>query len=124
MQGPPSDADVGRIALDKLGRRDVGDLLAGRDEDVHMIEAKPGLDIVVEDAELLHRADDVALLDDPDSVDGPGRVTFDDVDAIAFASERDRRRKSTYPAADNQNFQRLHCQFPFRSSAESVFGER
>ncbi|WP_294339075.1 hypothetical protein [uncultured Sphingomonas sp.] len=46
----------------------------------------------VERAELVHRPPDVRLLHDPDAVDAPVRVAFDQVDVEALASQRDRGR--------------------------------
>ena len=53
------------------------DLLPGRDADSTLVEAEAGREIVVDQAELGHRADDVALLDDADAVDRPVGIALD-----------------------------------------------
>src|SRR5687767_11436702 len=64
--------------------------------------------VILEQPELLHRPQHVALLDDPDAVDRPLRIALDDPDAVAGGRERDRRGQPANPAAYNKNIQVAH----------------
>ncbi len=77
------------------------DALAVGDEDFDLVEPLACGDIFVERAELVHRPHDVRLLHDPDAVNAPVRVAFDQVDVEALASQRDRGRQTADAAADH-----------------------
>ena len=72
------------------------------------VEPDGGRQIVVEQPQLLHRAQNVALLDDSDAVDRPVRIALDDDDVVPGLAQRDGRRQPANSSADYQNALVLH----------------
>src|SRR3569833_515186 len=87
-----------------------------------LTEADAGRDVVLDQAQLGHRADHVALLNDPDAIDRPFGILLDHGHAETALAQRDRRGQAADSAADDQNFEPLHSPTVLRviESAKSI----
>jgi hypothetical protein len=103
------DADVGGIGGVQLRRRDLRDVHATRRENVDVVEAEPGSQVVLEDAEIRHGAHDVRLLNDAHAVDGPARVALDHLNVEAVPAKGNGRGQAADAAADDENVRATHA---------------
>ncbi len=84
-------------------------------------DRRAGLDAGVGQPERVKRPQGVARLDDPDSVDAPLWIPFDDVDMDASATKRQRGRQPADSTANHKNLHRLNLTSPRASEGRCRF---
>ena len=72
-------------------------------EDIDRVKTAGCVQKGVEDPKLMHRPNDVGLLDDTHPVNGPFGIFLNDCNSMSLATKSDCGGQATYSATDNQD---------------------
>ncbi|MNE08252.1 hypothetical protein D3C80_1008980 [compost metagenome] len=104
VQGAARDTHIGRIL--RTGQalaRDARQLLPFGGIDGHVLEGVGGIKVGFEQAQPVHLAHHIALLNDADAVDGPLGFQLDQIDGDALAAQGDGGTQPANSAAHDQH---------------------